>query len=131
MLATFGYQYFLTFFVVKGTPPVQQAVQEIVQTHSSLKVCYILTAIFVASIYEEVLFRGILFPTIVRYLGLWSGITIVSGVFALIHMHVPSLVPLFLLSIALCVAYWRTGSLWINIGIHSIFNSVAIFNLLH
>jgi len=131
MLATFGYHYFLYHFFSKGGLCVQRAVQEIVQTHSGLKICYILTAIFVASVCEEVVFRGILFPTVVRYLGLWSGVTIVSGVFALIHLHVPSLVSLFLLSTVLCVAYWRTGSLWVSIGIHSIFNSVAILNLLH
>ena len=130
MVAGLGSQYLLSKIYVEGTP-IQQAAKEIVHTQASLKIVYILTAIFVAAIYEEVFFRGILFPILVRFFGRWNGIIFVSGTFALIHLHPPSLVPLFLLSVVLCYAYWRTGSLWISIGIHAVFNSVAIFKLLY
>ena len=45
------------------------------------------------------------------------------------HFHLPSFAALFLLSGALCLAYWRTGSLWVSIGMHTIFNAVSILAL--
>jgi membrane protease YdiL (CAAX protease family) len=125
------YTYLLTLFYSDGATHLQEGARVIVQSHQTLKVAYIITAIFVAAVFEEVFFRGILFPFIVRNLGLWSGITMVSSIFALIHLNALSLLPLFMLSVVLCLAYWRTGSLWVSIGIHAIFNSVAIYNLLH
>ena len=80
-------------------------------------------------LYEEVLFRGVLFPYLTKRAGLAGGTLLVSALFALLHFHLPSMAPLFLLSIALCLAYWRTGSLWVNIGIHAIFNATSILAL--
>lgn len=75
------------------------------------------------------MFRGILFPFLVQRVGLKWGIVAVSALFAVIHLHVPSMLALFLLSAGLCVAYWRTGSLWVSIGMHAIFNGVTILLL--
>ena len=94
-----------------------------------LKACFILTAILVGPVVEELIFRGIVFSYLVKRAGLKAGILLVSLLFAAIHFHLPSFLPLALLSAALCVAYWRTGSLWVSIGIHMIFNSVSIIAL--
>ncbi len=99
------------------------------QEFSWLQFLYIFMAIFVAPIYEELIFRGVVFPFLVKRGGLAGGTALVSLLFALMHFHLPSLVPLFLLSAALCLAYWRTGSLWVSIGMHTLFNAVSIFAL--
>ena len=86
-------------------------------------------AIIVAPVFEEIAFRGVLLPWMVRRTGLWPGIAIVSALFAAIHMHLPSLFPLFLLSCIFCAAYARTRSLWVPIGIHACFNAVSVLLL--
>ena len=91
-----------------------------------MRLAYILVAVFGAPVYEELIFRGILFPYLAKRAGLAGGVVATSLVFALVHLHLPSMVPLGLLSAALCLAYWRTGSLWPSIGMHMLFNAVSI-----
>lgn len=107
-----------------------QEVAEIVSGNLSwVEILYMITAIFIAPVYEELMFRGILFPYFTKRAGLIPGVVIVSVLFALMHLHTPSLVPLAMLSGTLCLAYWRTGSLWTSIGVHMIFNAVSILAL--
>jgi len=108
---------------------LQDVAQVVTQELSWLEIAYMVMAIVVAPLFEELLFRGIAFPYLVKRMGLAGGTLIVSLLFAVMHFHLPSFVPLFLLSSALCLAYWRTGSLWVNIGMHTIFNTVSILAL--
>ena len=125
MVVTQGYHWVLYhWFDLEIT--MQDAAQVITEEHAWLEAGYILTAIFAAPVYEELIFRGILFPYIVRHFGIAGGVLAVSVVFGLIHTHIPSILPLFLLSVALCLVYWRTGSLWVSIGMHAIFNAIGI-----
>ena len=87
-------------------------------------------AIIVAPVFEEIIFRGILFPFLVQRLGFWSGIILVSLIFGGLHLHLPSFPPLFLLSVVFCLAYARTRSLLVPITMHAAFNSVTILILL-
>lgn len=89
----------------------------------------IFIAIGVAPVFEEIVFRGILFPWAVRRAGLWPATALVSLFFAGLHMHLPSLLPLFLLSAMFCAAYARTRSLWVPIGMHALFNGVTVLLL--
>jgi membrane protease YdiL (CAAX protease family) len=108
---------------------LQEVAQIVTQEISWLQILYMLMAIFVAPLYEEMMFRGLVFPYLVKRAGLARGTVLVSLLFALMHFHLPSFVPLFLLSAALSLAYWRTGSLWVSIGMHTIFNAVSILAL--
>lgn len=111
-------------------PDMQEVAQLITDSHSWTRVGFILLAVVVAPLYEELIFRGVFFSFLVRRIGLGGALIGVSTVFALIHFHIPSLLPLFLLSIVLCLTYWRTGSLWANIGVHALFNGVTTLVLL-
>jgi len=87
-------------------------------------------AVVIAPVFEEVFFRGILLPFLVRRIGLTAGIVLVSAAFAGLHGHLPSLLPLFLLSAAFSLAYARTQSLLVPIGMHAAFNGVTVVLLL-
>ncbi len=128
MFAAQGYNWVLENGLgIKVT--MQDAVQTIAEEPSWLSYCYIITAVFIAPVIEEIMFRGILFPYLVKRGGLKGGIVAVSVAFAAIHFHIPSLLPLFLLSVVLCLAYWRFGSLWVSIGIHALFNGVTALSI--
>lgn len=109
---------------------LQDVVLLIANSRSWVRVGFILLAVVVAPLYEELIFRGVFFAYLVRRTGLGPAMVAVSLVFALVHFHIPSLLPLFLLSIVLCLAYWRTGSLWTNIGVHALFNGATVTFLL-
>jgi membrane protease YdiL (CAAX protease family) len=94
-----------------------------------IRVLYITMAILITPVYEEVLFRGTLFPFLLKQGGEIKGTLMVSVLFAALHFHLPSFLPLIILSVALCLAYKRTGSLWICIGAHAIFNAISILAL--
>ncbi len=87
------------------------------------------TAIILAPVFEEFFFRGVLLPWAVRRAGFWPGIAFVSLLFAGIHFHLPSFLPLFLLSTMFCTAYARTRSLLVPIGMHACFNAVTVILL--
>ena len=108
---------------------LQEVAQVVSQERSWLQVLYIVMAIAGAPFFEEILFRGILFPYFVKHAGLARSTVLVSVLFALLHFHLPSFIPLGLLSALLCLLYWRSGSLWIGIGVHGIFNAVSILAL--
>jgi membrane protease YdiL (CAAX protease family) len=73
---------------------------------------------------EEMLFRGYPFQTLLRSWPVWVALIPVSVPFALVHLMNPNVVPGFtfvntvLAGVWLCVAYWRTRSLWFPLGLH-------------
>lgn len=90
------------------------------------KALLVFTAVVVAPVTEEVVFRGYLHGTVRQVGGRWWGILVSSLIFAGIHGHVPSLASLFVLGIAFALLYERTGSLWASMLMHAIFNSLNL-----
>ena len=109
--------------------PAQEVSELLHGDFSLLHLCYILMAIVGAPFYEEILFRGVLFPYLLRRSNMNWAIGMTSIVFAAIHLHLPSAAPLILMSVVSCLLYWRTGSLWSSIGLHATWNTTAIFVL--
>lgn len=95
----------------------------------ALRVYLVIFAVVVAPVAEEFLFRGVLFPYI-KQLGYpklaWLA---PSFVFALIHVNLPTFMPLFVLALALTWLYERTGRLIANMAVHSLFNAVNVILL--
>lgn len=87
-------------------------------------------AVVVAPIFEELFFRGFAYPALKERLGAWKALVLVSAVFALIHLHGPSIAPLFALAAALGIAYELTGSLLTPIIMHALFNAMNVGMLL-
>ncbi len=85
--------------------------------------------VVIAPVAEEFIFRGVLFP-FVRQLGYprlaWIG---VSLLFALIHMDLAIVVPLFVLALALTWLYELTDNLLAPIAAHSLFNTANLLVL--
>ncbi|MBL7115310.1 MAG: CPBP family intramembrane metalloprotease [Kiritimatiellae bacterium] len=81
-------------------------------------------AVVVAPIFEELLFRGVVFPVLLRSCPLPLAITAVSLLFAAIHFHLPSVVPLFVIASAFSLGFLWSGDITVPILIHAIFNAV-------
>lgn len=81
-----------------------------------------------AATMEEVAFRGYPFQKLVEGVGSWGAIAILSALFGAIHLGNPHASPIgflntVLVGIQLSVAYLRTRSLWLPIGIHFAWNA--------
>jgi len=85
-----------------------------------------LTAIVVAPVVEETIFRGFFYGVLKRYTDAPFAAVITGLFFAIMHLHVGSLVPLWVLALILCAAYEFTGCLLVPIVLHSAFNTTSI-----
>lgn len=91
----------------------------------------VLSAVVMAPLLEELLFRGVLQTSLMRLLKgqRWIAILISAAVFSAIHGWVvptQALVPLLVLGIAWGYLYERTGSLLAPILAHAVFNAINI-----
>jgi membrane protease YdiL (CAAX protease family) len=73
---------------------------------------------------EELMYRGYLQNTLVRGIGNWPAIVILSLLFAAAHIQnsgesVLGIVCVFMAGILFCVLRWQSGSLWLGIGMHA------------
>jgi membrane protease YdiL (CAAX protease family) len=110
---------------------VQDIVSLFLRPHSGwLTLVLIVFAIVVAPLCEETFFRGLIYPAIKQRWGAPAALAIVSGLFALIHFHVPSLPLLFTLAVGLALAYEFTGSLVTPITVHALFNLMNVIAIL-
>lgn len=89
----------------------------------------LLVTVLLAPVAEEYVFRGFLLP-LLRARGLAvRGEWIAALIFASIHVHLGSLVPLALLGFLLGRAYLTTGDLRVPIVFHACFNLITLLRL--
>lgn len=105
--------------------PAVQALQGTTTWMESAAIAVV--AIGLAPVAEEILFRGILYPTIKRmghpHLAFWGN----SVLFAAIHINLPTFFPLLLLALVLTWLYEKTGNLLAPITTHILFNALNFF----
>ncbi len=85
-----------------------------------------LMAVLAAPLAEEILFRGIALPALLKNMRPWPAAVGLSLLFAAIHLHVPSLVPLFVASLAWTAGYILSGTLLVPVLMHALFNAVSL-----
>lgn len=89
-----------------------------------------------SGLFEELLFRGVLFRSVEDLAGSWVALVVSSLVFGLVHLSNPSATLIGALSISveagllLAAAYMLTRRLWLSIGFHMAWNYTqsAIFS---
>jgi membrane protease YdiL (CAAX protease family) len=91
---------------------------------------FALTAVVLAPLFEETLFRGVLLPVVARHLGAPWGVLISALVFAIAHLSLAELVPLSVLGVGLGVVRWQTGRLGASVCLHALWNGLTFLNLL-
>jgi len=86
----------------------------------------VLMAVVVAPVFEELVFRGFLYGVMKRYMGGLIAAVLTGLLFSLVHVHAPAALAFVVLSLGLTLAYERTGSIWVPIVMHMIFNGVTL-----
>jgi membrane protease YdiL (CAAX protease family) len=90
------------------------------------KIPIIVLAVVIAPLAEEFVFRGFLYGVTKRFAGSLPALAFTGLAFALVHVHLPSLLPLFLLACVLTFAYELTGSLLVPMAMNSLFNAITL-----
>jgi len=85
--------------------------------------------LFAAPVWEEFIFRGVLYNGLRRSLGRDEAILVSALIFGLIHGAVLAFLPIFLLAAFMAYAYERTGSLLAPIAMHFLYNLLNIILL--
>ncbi|MEL6457959.1 MAG: type II CAAX endopeptidase family protein [Cyanobacteria bacterium J06621_15] len=110
-----------------GSNPLLQIVLES-QDNLALLI-FFSTAAIAAPLFEELLFRGFLLPSLTRYIPLWGSILISSFLFAAVHLSLSEVLPLSVLGIVLGFVYSRSRNLLAPMLLHSLWNSGTLLSL--
>ena len=107
-----------------GVPPVPGPAEQAID---ALEPWIVVPAIVVvAPIAEELFFRGVAFNAWLRERGRRFAYIGSAALFATIHVSLVSLLPIFLLGLALAWVYRRTGSLLAPIAMHATVNGISV-----
>lgn len=80
-----------------------------------------------AAIGEELLFRGMAQRLLTKiFRNPWAGIVISAAIFSAMHMQFYGFLPRFALGVLLGSIYWYSGSLWVAMLAHFIYDAVLI-----
>lgn len=90
---------------------------------------FFFTAAIAAPLFEEILFRGFLLPSLTRYLPVWGSILVSSLLFAAAHLSLSEIIPLTSLGIVLGIVYTRSRNLLAPMLLHSLWNSGTLLSL--
>lgn len=91
--------------------------------------CFGFTAVVLAPLFEETIFRGALLPVAGRKLGAAGGILLSGAVFAVAHLSLGELLPLLVLGIGLGWVRWSSGRLGSCVLMHALWNGLTFANL--
>ena len=88
-----------------------------------------ITTTFLAPLFEELIFRGVLLPILSREFGIILGIAVSAFIFALAHLSISEIPPLFILGIGLGITRLISGRLVSSVIMHSLWNGLTFLNL--
>jgi len=115
-----------------GDPGGSNPLLDLVLTRSQplTLICFALTAVVIAPLFEETLFRGVLLPVLGQRIGPVAGVVVSALVFAIAHLSLSELAPLFLLGVGLGWIRWRSGRLAPSVLMHALWNGITFMDLL-
>jgi membrane protease YdiL (CAAX protease family) len=119
---------FLSRYADGGFEVSQRLVQELLQTPSpQILFMIVISAVLVAPLWEEVLFRGLFYGALRRYVPAHTAIPAVGILFGLFHLPaLTTIVPMSVLGMLLCYLYEKTGRLTVPIALHFLFNACQV-----
>lgn len=113
---------------VGGSNPL---LQQVLDSRDNLALALLaLTAVVVAPLFEELLFRGVMLPVIGRTWGPVPAVVVSAVVFALAHLSLSEALPLLALGLVLGWLRLQTGRLFSCTLMHGFWNGFTFLNLL-
>ncbi|KAL5980576.1 hypothetical protein ACLOJK_028484 [Asimina triloba] len=105
--------------------------QSIVARDPVAMALYAVVVSICAPIWEEIIFRGFLLPSLTRYMPLWSSILVSALAFALAHFNAQRLLPLVFLGVVMGTVFARSRNLLASMLLHSLWNGFVFLDLMN
>lgn len=108
-----------------GISPGENLTKSTLQ-HNGLLPTLVIASLF-APVLEEVLFRGMLFPSISRRYNITVGVMASSLIFAVLHVNPVQIVTALILGPYLCLMYRRLNSIYPGMILHALHNAAITY----
>ncbi|XP_022957791.1 uncharacterized protein LOC111459227 isoform X2 [Cucurbita moschata] len=109
---------------------VSSVEQSIVARDPVAMALYAVVVSVCAPIWEEIVFRGFLLPSLTKYMPVWCSILVSSVAFALAHFNMQKMLPLILLGMVMGTVFARTRNLLPSMLLHSLWNAFVFLDLM-
>ncbi|WVY96980.1 hypothetical protein V8G54_029131 [Vigna mungo] len=117
--------------VLQYTPvPISSVEQSIVARDPVAMALYAVVVSVCAPIWEEIVFRGFLLPSLTKYMPVWSAILVSSVSFALAHFNIQRILPLVFLGMVMGTVFVRSRNLLPSMLLHSLWNAFVFLDLM-
>jgi membrane protease YdiL (CAAX protease family) len=105
-------------------PPLEPVLKLFLEESNTLVILYaIFFVTILGPIFEEIFFRGFMYPALKRKIGMGGAILASSALFSALHTNLVGFLPIMLLGVLLAYLYERTGNLVASIIVHIIHNT--------
>jgi uncharacterized protein len=88
------------------------------------------TAVLLAPLFEEMVFRGVLLPVLGRSIGRGWSVFLSALIFAVAHLSIGELPPLLVLGLGLGLLRLSSGRLFPCVVMHAFWNGATFLNLI-
>ncbi|XP_004496505.1 uncharacterized protein [Cicer arietinum] len=109
---------------------VSSVEQSIVARDPVAMALYAVVVSVCAPIWEEVVFRGFLLPSLTKYMPVWSAVIVSSVAFALAHFNIQRMLPLVFLGMVMGAVFVRSRNLLPSMLLHSLWNAFVFMDLM-
>lgn len=117
--------------IFPSTPVAVSSVeQSIVARDPVAMALYAIVVSVCAPVWEEIVFRGFLLPSLTRYMPVWCAIVVSSVAFALAHFNLQRMLPLVFLGIVMGAVFARSRNLFASMLLHSLWNAFVFLDLM-
>lgn len=117
--------------VLPSTPVTFSSVEQSIMARDPVAMAlYALVVSVCAPVWEEIVFRGFLLPSLTKYMPVWCSILVSSIAFALAHFNVQRMLPLIFLGVVMGVVFARSRNLLPSILLHSLWNGFVFLDLM-
>jgi len=109
---------------------VSSVEQSIVARDPVAMALYAVVVSVCAPIWEEIVFRGFLLPSLTRYMPVWSAVLVSSVAFAFAHFNIQRMLPLVFLGMVMGAVFVRSRNLLPSMLLHSLWNAFVFLDLM-
>ncbi|XP_022720872.1 uncharacterized protein LOC111278530 isoform X2 [Durio zibethinus] len=117
--------------LMPSTPVTLSSVEQSILARDPVAMAlYAIVVSICAPVWEEIVFRGFLLPSLTKYMPVWCAILVSSVAFSLAHFNVQRMLPLIFLGMVMGVVFVRSRNLLPSMLLHSLWNGFVFLDLM-
>ncbi|KAK7318164.1 hypothetical protein RJT34_02863 [Clitoria ternatea] len=117
--------------LLPSTPVTLSSVEQSIRARDPVAMLlYAIVVSVCAPVWEEIVFRGFLLPSLTKYMPVWCAILVSSIAFALAHFNIQRMLPLIFLGMVMGVIFTRSRNLLPSMLLHSLWNGFVFLDLM-